>query len=250
MNSSKDPSVSSDSSLPSALLLLPNLIAEHQHHASFLPSSIDAAMASLDGLIAESASGGRRFLGRFKTKKPYHQIPLALFNVNTLETDIDFLLEPIKKGERWGYVSDSGLPCIADPGAKLVRRAKQLGIDVQGFIGPSSLMMALMLSGLQGQRFSFHGYLEREDLALKQQIVRLERRSKEDDATQIFMETPYRNQKLLQVLTETLHEKTELCVAWDLTLSSQGVLCLPIKAWKKSPLPNLNKRNALFLIYA
>ena len=236
--------------LPPALLLLPNLIAEHRRHELFLPSSIDRAVASLDGLIAESASAGRRFLGRFKTKKPPHQIPLALFNVNTPDNDVDFLLDPIKKGERWGYVSDSGLPCIADPGAKLVRRARQLGIDVQAFVGPSSLMLALMLSGLPGQRFAFQGYLEHGAAALKQNIVRLEKRSKEDDATQIFMEAPYRNQKIVETLIETLHEATRLCIAWDLTLPSQGVICQSIKIWKKYPLPNLSKRNALFLIHA
>ena len=138
-----------------ALLLLPNVLADVKHHEPFLPSSVDKAVASIDGLIAESASAGRRFLARFETKKPTNEIPIALFNEHTKEEDIDFLLEPIRKGERWGLISDGGLPCIADPGAKLVKRANISGIIVQAFVGPSSPMLALMLSGLPAQRFYF-----------------------------------------------------------------------------------------------
>src|SRR5258708_21049619 len=143
----------------SALLLLPNLLGEHRHHEMFLPSSVDKAVSSLDGLIAESDIEGRRFLKRFETKKPAMEIPIALFNEHTPDDHIDFLLEPIVKGGRWGLVSDAGLPCIADPGAKLVQRARQLGILIQAFVGPSSILFALMLSGLPGQKFAFQGYL-------------------------------------------------------------------------------------------
>src|SRR5436305_11060425 len=107
-----------------ALLLLPNLLGEMKHHEMFLPASVDKVMETIDGLISESEKGGRRFLGRFKTKKPAHDIPLALLNEHTPDSDLDFLLEPILKGERWGLVSDSGTPCIADPGSKLVARAR------------------------------------------------------------------------------------------------------------------------------
>jgi|LakMenE01Jun11ns_1017448.scaffolds.fasta_scaffold9943071_3 16S rRNA (cytidine1402-2'-O)-methyltransferase len=226
------------------LLLLPNLLGDHHNHESFLPKSVDKAVSSLDGLIAESERSGRRYLGRFSTKKPPQEMPIAVFNESTPEHDIDFFLEPIRKGERWGYVSDSGLPCIADPGAKLVRRASHSGIIVQAFIGPSSLLLALMLSGLSGQRFAFHGYIDRNPV---EQVKRLEKQSYK--ATQIFMETPYRNQQTLQMLLDNLQENTWLCIAADLTLPSQMVISQTIGTWKKSPLPNLQKRNALFLIY-
>jgi len=235
------------SSQKPALLLLPNVLGEVKHHELFLPASVDKAVASLDGLIAESASAGRRYLGRFKTKKPADQIPIALFNEHTPEEDIDFLLEPIRKGERWGFVSDAGMPCVADPGAKLVSRARQSGIVVQGFVGPSSILFALMLSGLPGQRFYFAGYLDKDPKKREREIVSLESRSKADRATQIFIETPYRNKHTLDTLLNTLHDQTLLCVAWDLTLPSQGILSQQVGLWKKSPLPSLDKKNAIFL---
>lgn len=232
-----------------ALLLLPNLLGEQRHHQMFLPQSVDKAVASLDGLIAESEKAGRRYLSRFETKKPAPEIPIALFNENTPEDHIPFLLEPIRKGERWGIVSDAGLPCIADPGAKLVQRARQWGIQVQAFVGPSSILLALMQSGLPGQKFAFQGYLDKDPQKRSKQIAQLEKRSKEEKSTQIFMETPYRNVHTLETTLSTLSDDTDLCVAWDLTTPEQGILSQPVKFWKKSPLPNLEKKNALFLIF-
>lgn len=230
-----------------ALLLLPNLIFEHKHHELFLPQSVDKAVATLDGLIAESESGGRRYLGRFQTKKPAHEIPIALCNKNTKDEDIDFLLEPIVKGERWGLVSDAGLPCIADPGSKIVARARKLGLPIQAYVGPSSIFLALMQSGLDGQSFTFHGYLEKETDLLKKSLERLEVDSKKYRRTQIFMERPYRNRQTLECLVETLHPNTQLCIAWELTSPDQRVLTQSVEEWKKSPLPNLEKRNTVFL---
>lgn len=175
-------------------------------------------------------------------------MPIALFNEHSQEGDIDFLLEPIRRGERWGLISDAGLPCIADPGSKLVMRARQSGIVVQAFVGPSSLLIALMLSGLPGQRFSFLGYLSKEAEERQQQINNVEKKSKKENATQIFIETPYRNMQLLEALLSELDDETLLCVAWDLTLPTQGVVSQKVQLWKKSPLPNLAKKNAIFLI--
>lgn len=231
-----------------ALLLLPNLIGEHRHHQPFLPASVDRAVSTLDGLIAESVTAGRRYLGRFETKKPAHEIPIAIYDKKTPDEDLDFLLEPIRKGERWGLVSDAGLPCIADPGSKLVLRAKQIGISIQSFVGPSSILLALMASGLPGQRFAFHGYLDKEITKRKKQIAVLEKRAKEEEATQIFMETPFRNEQTFEAIMEVLHEQTLLSVAWDLTLTGQGCVTQTVQVWKKNPAPNIDKKNALFLI--
>jgi len=231
-----------------ALLLLPNLIGEHRHHEPFLPASVDKAVSTLDGLIAESVTAGRRYLGRFETKKAAHEIPIAIYDKRTPDGDLDFLLDPIRKGERWGLVSDAGLPCIADPGSRLVLRAKQLGINVQSFVGPSSILLALMGSGLPGQRFAFHGYLDKDVAKMKKQIALLEKRAHEEVATQIFMETPFRNPQTLETVLATLQDKTLLSVAWELTLTGQGILTHPVSTWKKIALPNLEKRNALFLI--
>lgn len=231
-----------------ALLLLPNVLGETKHHEPFLPASVDKAVATIDGLIAESASAGRRYLARFETKLPTNEIPIALFNEHTLDADIDFLLEPIRKGERWGLISDGGLPCIADPGAKLVYRARQSGIVIQAFSGPSSILLALMLSGLPGQRFQFNGYLNKEPKQRCAEIKAVEKRSQTDKSTQIFIEAPYRNTHMLEALLEYLNPKTQLCVAWDLTLTTQGVVSQPVELWKKSPLPNLDKKPAIFLL--
>jgi 16S rRNA (cytidine1402-2'-O)-methyltransferase len=232
-----------------ALLLLPNLLGEIRHHEPFFPTSVDKAVQTLNGLIAESEQGGRRFLSHFYSTKEAHEIPIALFNEHTPDTDLDFLLEPIlRKGERWGLVADAGLPCVADPGAKLVQRARKIGVVVQAFIGPSAILLSLMLSGFNGQRFTFHGYLDKEPKKRQDQIKKLEKVAKGEQYTQIFIETPYRNQHTLEALVETLNDASWLCVAWDLTLPTQGVLSQPVATWKKSPLPNLAKRNAIFLI--
>lgn len=233
-----------------ALLLLPNLLGDFAHHEPFLPQSVDKAVFSLDGLIGESPSAARRFLSRFKTKKPVNDVPVALFNEHTPDADLDFLLEPIKNGERWGFVVDAGLPCIADPGSRLVRRAKQTGITVQAFVGPSSIMISLMLSGLPGQHFNFHGYLDAKPAMRDVEIAKLEQQSKKSGSTEIFIETPYRNKHMLESLLKTLHDETLLCVASDLTLNTQSVVTETIAAWKKSTLPNLEKKAAIFLINA
>lgn len=232
-----------------ALLLLPNLLGDTAP-ALVLPPSIAEAVANLDGLIAESAGGGRRYLGRFPTKRPPHLIPIALLNEHTPKKDMDFLLEPILKGERWGLVSDAGLPCIADPGAQLVYRARQLGIAVEAFAGPSSIVMALMLSGFSGQQFTFHGYLERDALKLKGQLQQLEHDAKHTKYTQIWMEAPYRSDVMLENILQALSPNTLLSVAWDLTLPTQGVVTQPVHQWKQYLRPELNKKNVVFLIGA
>lgn len=233
-----------------ALLLLPNLLGDHRHHELFLPASVDKAVATLDGLIAESETGGRRYLGRFKTEKPASEIPIAVYHETSKDEEINFFLEPIVKGERWGFVSDAGIPCVADPGARLVRRARQLGINVQAFSGPSSIMLGLMLSGMSGQRFSFHGYLDKDQQGRQKQIRDLENTSRKESVTQVFIEAPYRNKHLLESLVEKLADDMWLCVAWDLTMPTQGVLSQPVALWKKSPLPNLDKKNAIFMFSA
>jgi len=232
-----------------ALLLLPNLLGEGTHADAFLPASVGKAVQTIDGLIAESDSAGRRYLGRFQTKKPALEIPIALFNEHTPDDHLDFLLEPIVAGERWGLVSDAGLPCIADPGSKLVLRARQRGIQVQAFVGPSSIMLALMLAGLPSQQFNFHGYLPKDPHQRQEQIKKIIQLSKQTKATQLFIEAPYRNKHTLETLLQTMPAQGWLSVAWDLTLPTQGVVTQPISQWKKGTPPNLDKKPAIFLIY-
>ena len=224
------------------LLLLPNLLNEEAAPDLFLPVSVDRAVQSLDGLIAESPKGGRHFLRRF-CPETFREIPIELLNEHTQDNQIDELLKPLREGKTWGLVSDCGLPCLADPGAKLVARARQLGIPIQVFTGPSAIFFALMLSGLSAQSFAFHGYLEKDQGPLVQQLLTLQKQK----GTHIFIEAPYRNQKMLEQLVKTLSDETLLCVAWDLTLPTQGVMCQSVRVWKKSPLPDINKKPAVFL---
>lgn len=232
-----------------ALLLLPNLLGEHLHHEVFLPKSVAKAVSTIDGLIAESEKEGRRYLSRFETKKPASEIPIALFNEHTSPDDIDFFLEPIVAGERWGLVSDAGLPCIADPGSKLVLRARQRGINVQAYVGPSSILLALMLSGLPGQKFFFHGYLDRDFQKRKSQLMRLAEMSAKEEVTQVFIEAPYRNAHALECLLEALPEHALVSVGWNLTLPTQGMVTQTVQQWKKASLPNLEKKPAIFLFF-
>lgn len=226
--------------MPGQLLLLPNLLDKEAEHQLYFPISVDRAVQSLNGLIAENEKEGRAYLKRFGV--PVQGFPIKLLNEHS--QDIEELLIPLKNGERWGLISDAGLPVLADPGYQLVRRARMLGIAIEAFIGPSSLFLALMLSGLPAQRFAFQGYFPYEP---EKVLKKLEERSREEKSTQVFIETPYRNEKALATLLATLSDSTVLSVAWDLTMPTQGVETYPIKDWKKRLLPKIHKHPAVFM---
>ena len=235
--------------LKPALLLLPNMLSKDAPNDLFFAPSIAKAVAGIDGLIAESNNFARRFLDRFDNKKKSTlEIPVALYNEHSDDKEIDFLLEPIEAGQRWGLIADAGLPCLADPGAKIVNRANEKGISVKAFAGPSSITLALMLSGLYAQKFTFNGYLDKSDAIKLKQIQKMAAQVKDDKTTQIFIEAPYRNQKLLQQLVDQLPVDVKLSVAWDLTMPTAGVATKLIHSWRKSSLPNIDKKPAVFLL--
>lgn len=225
------------------LLLLPNVLDESLPPDPFLPASVAAAVSSLQGLIAESEKMARRYLRKFISHDAMAQCPLALLNEHTQE--IDSLLVPMEKGETWGLISDAGLPCIADPGAELVWRARQKNIEVITFAGPSSILMALQLSGFYGQRFCFHGYLPREIPQLEAKVRELEKRSREE--TQIWIEAPYRTAKMIDLLKQILQPKTKFCVAANLTLPTQKVVSQLVSKWKNDS-SHFEKEPAVFLL--
>ncbi len=227
--------------MPGKLYLLPNLLDETLPTEPFLPTSVNTAVASLQGLIAESEKMGRRYLRRFLSHEAMAKMPLRTLNEHTEE--LSTLIHPLEQGETWGLISDAGLPCIADPGADLVWLAHQKNIPVETFVGPSSLIMALQLSGFSGQHFSFHGYLPREVPALEQKIKALEKMP----GTQIWIEAPYRSAKMLEFLKQKLQPTTKLCVAVNLTTPTQRVLSQTVLKWKTAPFP-LEKEPAVFLI--
>lgn len=223
------------------LLLLPNLLDESLPTEPFLPISVNQAVSRLQGLIAESEKMARRYLRRFLSHDDMAKMPLAVLNEHT--QDLSPLIQPILNGETWGLISDAGLPCIADPGADLVWLAHQKNIFVETFVGPSSLIMALQLSGLNGQQFSFHGYLPREVPELEHTLRDLEKRP----GTHLWIEAPYRSAKMLDLLKRVLQPSTKLCVAVNLTLPTQRLLSQPVAKWKTAPF-SLEKEPAVFLM--
>ncbi|MFA6915915.1 MAG: SAM-dependent methyltransferase [Parachlamydiales bacterium] len=233
-----------------ALLLLPNLLATGAHPELFLPASVNKAVNSLDGLIAENPTAGKRYLDLFIKSRDTRTIPIAVVDKSTAYKDIDFFLEPILNGERWGYVSDAGLPCIADPGSQLVFRARQRGITVQAFVGPSALLLGLMLSGLPSQSFGFSGYLPKKKEDRESALKQLEKRSLEENSTQLFIEAPHRNRILLEDAIKVLSPDTWLCVASQLTTLEQTVICQQVVTWRKAILPQIDGKAVTFYLYA
>lgn len=232
------------------LYLLPNLLDDCEAHAGFLPVSVDAAVAKITALIAENEKEGRRFLRRFSFPSPktFRDIPIFLLNEHSTEKDKKELIQKIEQGGVWGLVSDCGMPCLADPGADLVLMARERGIAVETFAGPSSILFALVLSGLGGQHFTFHGYLPKEEIPLIQELKRIEKLSLKEKSTHLFIETPYRNTRMMEKILSTLDDKTWLCIACDLSAPTEYVQTQRIGAWKKKPLPAIDKRPAVFAI--
>jgi 16S rRNA (cytidine1402-2'-O)-methyltransferase len=227
--------------MPGKLYLLPNLLEETLPTEPFLPVSVGQAVASIQGLICESEKMGRRYLRRFISHDAMAQMPLRTLNEHT--KDHAELLKPMCDGQTWGLISDAGLPCIADPGSDVVWSAHEKNIAVETFVGPSSILMALQLSGFSGQNFSFHGYLPREQPLLEQKLKELEKRG----GTHIWIEAPYRTGKMLDCAKQVLQPKTRLCLAVNLTTPQQRVRSMTVANWKNVNFP-LEKEPAVFLL--
>lgn len=230
-----------------SLYLLPNLLSDELLPDSFLPKRVSEVIAELDGLIVENEKVARKYLSKFKIKMAIQSMPLVVLDEHTKSNEIAGLLDPLLRGEKWGLLSDAGLPCIADPGHQLVYAAHHKGIAVEALVGPCSIVLALMLSGLPAQNFSFHGYLPREPEDRKKRIASLEQEAKRQERTQICIETPYRNQELLADFLAVLQPTSRLAVAWDLTMPTEQVVTAKISEWKKRALPDIRKKPAIFL---
>lgn len=230
------------------LILLPNLLDETSDIDLCFPKKINSIIATLDGLIAESEKNARRYLLRFLNKEEFNKVKIRLLNEHTKEDEIKNLINEISNG-KWGLISDAGLPCIADPGAILVRYAKEKNIEVQAISGPSSIFLALMLSGLNAQKFAFLGYLPREENQLIKNIKLLEIESSKEKITQIFIEAPYRSDKIFEVLRKNLKENTLLTVAINLTSKDEKVITKNIKEMGKIDLI-IGKNPCIFLFQA
>lgn len=231
-----------------ALHLVPVTLGGNDVRAALLPATLEI-VATLDYFIVENEKSARRFLKYVPHPKPLRQLQLELFDKNGDAARAMQLLHPLDTGRSAGVLPEAGCPAIADPGALLVEAAHRMGLRVVPHVGPSSLLLALMASGFNGQRFAFHGYLPVPKDRCRSEIARLERESRALDMTQIFIETPHRNDALLQTLIETCDGNTRVCVASDLTLAAETVRSAPVAEWEREK-AELGRRPSMFLLYA
>jgi len=230
------------------LYLIPTVIAPDTHD-QVLPTTVKTVINTLKYFLAENVRTARRFLSAWGTSRPIHELQFEVLDKRTTNDELSELLSPIKRGEDMGLMSEAGCPGVADPGALAVAYAHQNNIKVVPLVGPSSFLLALMGSGFSGQSFVFHGYLPIDKAHRVKAIKKLERQSRELQQTQIFMETPYRNNQLLDALIKSCQPGTQLCIGSNLSSSDEMLKTKTIKEWK-SDKPDLHKQPVVFLLSA
>lgn len=228
------------------LYLIPTILGEGTQEAT-LPSTILKAIKEIDVFIVENLRTARRHIRKLDREKNIDATTFYSYGkYDTLNLEQDFLPH-ILSGQNVGLLSEAGLPCVADPGSKIVAYAHDFQIDVVPFVGPSSILLALMASGLNGQNFAFTGYLPIDKSERTKIIKQLEELVKKTGQTQIFMETPYRNNQLIETLLKTCSNNTKLCMASDITLPTENIKTKTIAEWKQTKI-NLDKKPTIFLI--
>jgi len=227
--------------------IIPNVISENTQE-EVIPAQVKNAILACDFFLVESIRTARRYISSLKLGLVIDDLRFETLDKNTSIEDCIDLIQPILEGENAGIISESGCPGIADPGARLVHMAHQFNIKCIPIVGPSSILMALMASGFNGQSFAFHGYLPIDKKDRKQRIKGLEKESKEKDQTQIFMDTPYRNEQLLVDILKVARKDTFLCIARDITGEKELVITKSIGKWKVGDIA-LNKVPTIFLLY-
>ncbi|MFZ6844922.1 SAM-dependent methyltransferase [Undibacterium sp. RuTC16W] len=245
------------------LYLIPNTLgcAEDQQQTllqSIIPDTVQQMSAGLTHFVVENAKTTRAYLKMLSQQHPLatplQEIVMSELNVNTPVSALEGLLAPLLAGHDIGLISEAGVPAVADPGANLVRLAHQRGIKVRPLVGPSSLLLALMASGLNGQSFAFHGYLPTDAAQRTKRIKELEDRSRKEKQTQLLIETPYRNAAMLDALANSCHPGTLICVATDLSLSTEMINTSTAAEWKAkiqaNKAPDFHKKPSVFLFLA
>lgn len=233
--------------LSGKLYLIPTTLGDASS-LDFLPAQITRTIELLDYYIVENEKTARKFIKAIAPSKVQADLKLFPLNKRTSDTEIPQMLEPCKKGVSVGLMSEAGCPGIADPGADVIALAHQNNITVVPLVGPSSILLAMMASGMNGQQFAFNGYLPIDQSDKKATIKNLERLSFEKKQSQVFIETPYRNNRMLEDLTHTLQPNTRLCVAADITLPSEFIKTKKISEWKKTKV-DLHNRPCIFIIH-
>jgi len=227
------------------LYLIPNTLGE-DNFSFVLSDEVKSVIESLDYFIVENERTARAYIKRLLPDKIQKDIHVEIIDKHTDPLDLPGFLRPIENGKNAGIISEAGVPCIADPGAEIVSIAHRKGLKVIPLVGPSSILLALMASGFNGQQFAFRGYLP-FDQQIRKRVFQAMNKDIKDGITQIFMETPYRNNKLLEELLKIMHPETKLCIACDITLENEYIRTKTIANWVGS-LPDLHKRPTIFLI--
>jgi len=229
------------------LYLIPSSMGEGAAQA--LPQYVLDVVHHLDTFIAERPKTARRFLKTIHTPVAFAEMTFYELNKHTDEVERSTFLDKIFEGKDIGLLSEAGCPGVADPGAEIVAMAHRRNVEVIPFVGPSSILLALMASGMNGQQFTFVGYLPSKPNERIKALKREESRSISNRQTRIFIETPYRNNPLIQDAIKHLSPATQFCIAADLTLPTQYIRTKTIRDWQKNPPPDLHKRPAIFLLY-
>ncbi|MDR3267557.1 MAG: SAM-dependent methyltransferase [Tannerella sp.] len=230
-----------------ALFLIPVTLGETDHR-KVLPEYNREVILRIKHFIVENVRSARRFLKKTDPSIVIDELRFYELNKHTLPGQIADYLEPLSRGESVGVLSEAGCPAIADPGADVVAIAQRKNYRVTPLVGPSSILMALMASGFNGQNFAFHGYLPIDASARAERIKALESRIYSENQTQLFIETPYRNNKLAEDLVRICNAGTKLCIAAHITCEDEMIHTRPVKEWA-GKIPDLSKKPALFLIY-
>ncbi len=233
--------------MPGTLYLLPTRLGDAPWPA-VLPAASQAVACRLQHFIVENAKTARAALKWLGHPAPLRAIAIEQLPEQLTPAAVERLLSPLLADQDVGLMSEAGCPGVADPGALVVRRAHAAGIPVKPLVGPSSLLLALMASGLDGQRFAFHGYLPAREPQRGQRIAELERESRQKRQTQLCIETPYRNDALFDALLATCQPHTLLCLASDLTLASETIATRSVGDWRQAPRPELDRRPTVFLL--
>jgi 16S rRNA (cytidine1402-2'-O)-methyltransferase len=227
------------------LFLIPNTLGDVSPE-DVMSNSIRDAIHATQHFVFEKEKIGRAYIKRWCPKKSQNEFDVQILNKHTSQQELLQMLSPCFSGNNMALITDAGCPGVADPGADLVLLAHQSEVSVHPFVGPSSILLALMASGLNGQRFAFNGYLPIDKQACKQAIKNFERNSSNNNQTQIFIETPYRNSRCFELLINHLSPKTLLSVACDLNLPTEFVQTKTVEDWKTNQL-DLHKRPSIFL---
>jgi len=228
-----------------AIYLLPNTLGQ-DNFDYIIPKDVVNIIDSLTYFIVENEKTARAYIKHLLPEKNQRELRLEILDKQTDPLDLPYFLDPIKKGHSIGVLSEAGVPCVADPGASIVNIAHRKGIEVRPCVGPSSILLALMASGFNGQQFTFRGYLP-HDKPIRKRVFQAMQKDIRDGITQIFMETPYRNGKLMEELVANLHPETKLCIAVDITLDTEKIKTQTVAQWRLD-VPELHKRPAIFLI--